>query len=108
MAIVRNDDQHAVVVVEEILKPVNRIEVEVVGGFVEEEGLGVSEESLSEKNANFLTALELAHLALVKVGGDVESIEKDGGIAFGGITILFTDDTFEFAESHAVGVRHFG
>jgi hypothetical protein len=46
MAIVGDDDQHAFVLGEIFLQPVDRVEVEVVGRLVEQEGRGIAEESL--------------------------------------------------------------
>ena len=43
VAIVRDGDDDAVVGVEKSLEPVDRIQVEVVGGFVEQQGLGMAE-----------------------------------------------------------------
>ena len=101
-------DERAVVAVEKILEPVDGVEVEVVGGLVEEEGFGVAEECLRQQDADLLAALELAHLALVEFFADVEAVEENGGIALGGVAIFIADDAFEFAEAHAVIVGHLG
>ncbi len=66
VAVVRDDDEAAVVGAEIILEPVDGIEIEVVGRLVEQEDAGVAEEGLSEQDADFLAALELTHLALVQ------------------------------------------
>jgi hypothetical protein len=63
MAIVRDDDQRAVVVNEEFAKPVDRVEVQMVGRLVEEERLRMTEQGLRQQHAHFLAALELRHLA---------------------------------------------
>ena len=92
----------------EVLQPVDGVEIEVVGGLVEEQGFGLAEESLRQQDADFLAALQLAHLALVQLFGDVEAVEQDGGIALGGVAVFVADDAFELAEAHAVGVGHLG
>ena len=84
------------------------VEIEVVGGLVEEQGFGLAEEGLGEQDADFLAALELGHLALVEGFGDVEAVEEDGGVGFGGVAVLVADDAFELAEAHAVGVGQLG
>ena len=43
VAVVGDGDERAVVVVEEILEPVDRFEIEVVGGLVEHQGFGLAE-----------------------------------------------------------------
>jgi hypothetical protein len=108
MAVVRDADEGAVVVVEEVLEPVDGVEIEVVGGLVEEQGFGLAEEGLGEQDADLLAALDLAHLALVELFGDVEAVEENGGVGFGGVAVLVADDAFELAETHAVGVGHLG
>ena len=65
VAVVGDGDEGAVVVVEEVLEPVDGVEIEVVGGLVEEQGLGLAEEGLGEQDADLLAALDFAHLALV-------------------------------------------
>src|ERR1035437_4219714 len=102
VAIVGDDDEGALVIGEVILQPVDAIEIEVVGGLVEEEERGSAEEGLGEEDADLLAALEFAHEASVERVFDAEAIEQDGGIALGGIAAFFADDAFEFAEAHAV------
>ena len=108
VAVVRDGDEGAVVAVQEVLQPVDGVEIEVVGGLVEEQGFGLAEEGLGEEDAHFLAALELAHLALVDCFGDVETVEENGGVGFGGVAVFVADDAFEFAEAHAVGVGQLG
>ncbi len=38
------------------------------------------------------------------MGADVEAVEQNGGVGFGGVAAFVADDAFEFAEAHAVGV----
>jgi hypothetical protein len=104
VAVVGDGDEGAFETAEEILEPVDGVEVEVVGGLVEEQRLGFSEESLGEEDADFLAALEPAHFAFVEVVFDVEALEENGGVGFGGVAVLFAYDAFEFCEAHAVVV----
>ena len=108
VTVVGDDDDHAVIVIQEVLQPVDRIQVEVVRGLVQQQGLGMPEQRLREQHADFLSALQLAHLAFVQFVGNVEAIQQDGGVALGCITVFFADDAFQFAQPHAVFVRHFG
>ncbi len=108
MAVVRDHDQHAVVVVQKALQPVNGFEVEVVGGFVEQQRLRMAEQRLGQQDADFLSALQLAHFALVQFVGNVEALQQDGRVGFGGVAVFFADDALEFAQPHAVFVGHLG
>ena len=99
VAIVRDSDDGPVVAHEEVFEPVDGLEIEIVGGLVEEQGLRVAEESLGEENADLLAALELGHLALVELVRDVETLEEDGGVGLGLIAVFIADDAFELAEA---------
>ena len=106
--VVRDGDDGAVVAIEEVLEPVDGLEVEVVGGLVEEQRFGVAEEGLGEEDADLLAALQLGHLALVELVGDVEALQEDGGVGLGFVAVFVADDAFEFAEAGAVFVGHLG
>ncbi len=99
VAVVRDGDDGAVVAGEEVLEPVDGLEIEVVGGLVEEQGFGVAEEGLGEEDADFLAALELGHFAIVELVGDVEALEEDGGVGLGLVAVFVADDAFELAET---------
>ena len=99
VAVVGDGDDGAAVAGEEVLEPVDGLEVEVVGGLVEEQGLGVAEEGLGEEHADLLAALELGHLALVELVGDVEALQQDGGVGLGLVAVFIADDAFELAKA---------
>ena len=62
---------------------------------------------MSQQHADLLAALQFTHFSLVERFIDAQSIEQDGGIAVGCIAVLFSDNAFEFAETHAVLVGQF-
>ena len=74
VAIVRDDDQRAVVADQELAQPVDRVEVEVVGRLVEQQRLRMAEERLRQQHADLLAALQLRHLLLVQRVGNVEAL----------------------------------
>ena len=69
---------------------------------------GLPNSAWAKQDADFLAALELAHLAVVEGFANVEAVEEDGGVGFGGVAVFVADDAFELAEAHAVFVRHLG
>ena len=83
------------------------IEIEVVGGLVEQQRRRLAEERLRQQHANFLTTLQLAHLAVVEWLGNIEAVKQHGGVALGGVAVLVADGAFELAQAHAVFVGHF-
>src|ERR1039458_10601440 len=72
-------DEGAVIAVQEVLKPVNGFEIEVVGGLVEKKGFRLTEEGLGNEDTNFLAALELAHFPVVEGFGDLQRVENVAG-----------------------------
>ncbi len=106
MPVVRDDDQRALVTVEELFEPVNRVEVEVVRGLVEQQRFGMTEKRLREQHAHLLAALQLGHLSSVQLIRDVETLKQNRGVALGGVAVFFADDALELAEAHAGLVRH--
>ena len=106
--VVRDDDERAVVALEERLQPVDRVEVEVVRRLVEQQRFRAAVERLRQQHAHFLAALELGHLPLVQRVGDVEALQQHRGVALGRVAVFLADDALELAETHAVVVRHVG
>jgi len=66
----------------------------------------MSEESLGQQHADFLSALQLTHFSFVQGIGNIEAFEQDGRVALRAITIFLPDDAFKFAQLHAVRVGH--
>ncbi len=108
VAIVRDDDERAVVADEELAQPVDRVEVQVVGRLVEQQRRRMPEQRLREQHAHLLAALQLAHRPLVQLVRDVEPLQQDRGVALGAVAVLVADNPFELAEAHAVVVGHVG
>ena len=106
VAIVRDDDQHAFVLVQKILQPVDRIEIEVVGRLVQQQRLRMSEERLRQQHADFLSARQLSTSCARALVGNVEALQQHRGVALGGVAVFFADNAFQFAEPHAIGVGH--
>ncbi len=102
----RDDDQRAFVADEKLLQPVNRVQVQVVGGLVEQQRLGMTEECLRQQHPDFLATLQFGHGPFVQCVGDIEPLQEHRGIALRRVAVLFADDALELTEAHAVLVRH--
>ena len=81
--VVRDDNQRAVVADQKLLEPVDRVEVQMVGRLVEEQGFGMAEQCLREQHTHFLPSLQLRHRPFVQGVGDVESLEQHRRLALG-------------------------
>ena len=66
----RNDDHRALALVEHALEPANRVDVEVIGGLVEQHDVGIREQRLREQYAQLPARRHLAHRPLMQRLGD--------------------------------------
>jgi hypothetical protein len=68
-AIVRDDDDRALVARERLLEPRDRLDVEVVGRLVEQQDVGVLEQRAAQRDAATLASRQLAHVDVAAVAG---------------------------------------
>ena len=74
----------------------------MVGGLVQQQRRRIAEQRLRQQHAHLLAALQFAHLALVQRGFHAQAVEQHRGVGLRRVAALFADDSFEFAEAHAV------
>src|SRR5437879_12850244 len=108
MAVVRDDDQYSLKLIQKALQPVDRVQIQVVRWFVKEQCLWMSKKSLREQHANFVPAGQFAHFAFVQFIWNIETLQQDGGIALGRVAVYYAHNAFEFPKPHAVSVSHLG
>ncbi len=106
MAVVRNHNQHALILIEKILQPMDRIEIQMVRRFVEQQRLRMPKQRLRQQHAHLLPARNLRHFPLVHLVGNVEPLQQNRRVRFGRIAVFLADNAFQFAEFHPVGVGH--
>ena len=70
--------------------------------------LGELEGIVGEEDADLLPRLEFAHQSLVQRLPNVESLQQHGGIALRRVSVLFSDDPFQFSEAHALVIGEGG
>ena len=75
VAVVRDEDDGVRVVVEVLLEPVARLEVEVVGRLVEQQQVGAREQQLGERDAHLPAARERLGRAVEVVRREAEAVE---------------------------------
>ena len=75
LAIVRGEDERAVVVLEERLEPDDRLDVEMVRGLVEEHRVGAHQEDAGEGDAHLPAARERADVAVHRLLREAETGE---------------------------------
>ena len=72
VSVVRDDDDGAGVILEVAFEPVDAVDVEVVGGLVEEEDVGAAEEEAGEGHAHTPSARKRGEGAVEVIGGEAE------------------------------------
>src|SRR5512138_358593 len=102
VAVVRDRDEHALVRLEELLEPADRVDVEVVRGLVEEESLRVPEERLREQDAQLVAARERAHRLVVPGLLDAEALQELRRVGLRRVAVLLADEDLELREPVAV------
>ena len=102
VTVVRDGDDGAVVPVEKVFEPVDRFEIKVVRRLVQQQRLWVAKERLREQHTHLLSALQLTHLALVNLIGDIEPLQQDGRVGFGLVAVFVADDALQLAQARAV------
>lgn len=75
-----DDDEDLAVVLEIVLEPHARLEVEVVGGLVEQEHGRPHEQGLGQRDPHAPAAAELACLLLLHLGREPEAVEQLAGL----------------------------
>ncbi len=108
MPIVRDDDECAFVAHQELAQPMDRVEVEVVGRFVQQQRLRVPEQRLRQQHPHLLSTLQLGHRPIVERFGNIETLQQDGRLARRFVAVFVADDPFELAQPHSLVVGHLG
>ena len=76
-------NDHAGEVQQEILQPVDGLNIQVIGGLVQHNDLRVAEQCLCQQHLHFQTGVGGAHVVVVHFGGDTQTLQHTGGIGFG-------------------------
>lgn len=103
------DHEHGMFEVAQIFfKPLYGFQVEVVGGLVEQQVVGLAEEGLRQHDAHLLLTGEFAHELAVQVFLDTQTAEQRGGIVFGGVATERGKLILQFGHLNAVLVGEVG
>ena len=97
------DHQHGMLEVAEIfLQPFHGFKVEVIGRLVEQEVVGIAEESLGQHDAHLLLTRELTHQMVVLGLLDAQSAQQGGCIALRRIASHFGKLILQFCHADAI------
>ena len=89
---------------QELLEPQDRVHVQVVGGLVEQQDVGLAEQRLREQHAHLLAVVELLHQAPVLVLADAERAQQRGRVGLGVPAVELAELALELGRARAVFV----
>ena len=105
VAVVGDQQEGAGIVAQPGLQPDDRVEIQVVGGFVEEHEVGAAHEGARQAQAHAPAPGPARHRAALLAGVEAQAVEQAGGAALGGIAADGLQAGVEFALAQAVPRR---
>ena len=83
VAVVADHDNGAGELQKKILQPVDGVNVQVVGGLVHHQDIGVAEQSLRQQDLHLETGIHMGHLRFVELGTHAKALQNPAGVGFG-------------------------
>ena len=102
--VVRDHQRRPLEVLQELLEPADRHDVEVVGRLVEQQHVGLRGQHLREQHAELEAAGERGEGLLVGLGRDAEPLEDLAGARLQRVAVVLDDDVLELGVAVAVEV----
>ena len=68
---------------QEVLQPVHRVDVQVVGGLVHHQQVGIAEQRLGQQDLHLQPGVQGGHVVIVELGADAKALEDAAGVALG-------------------------
>ena len=65
---------------QEVLQPVHRVDVQVVGGLVHHQKVGAAEQRLGQQHLHLQAGVQGRHIVVVQVGADAQTLEDPAGV----------------------------
>ena len=102
VTIVADDDHRALVAVEHVLQPADRVDVQVVGRLVQQQHVGIREQRLRQQHAQLPARRHFAHRQVVQVDGDFQAQQQLAGARLGGVAVVFGELGLQVGGAHVV------
>ena len=80
VAVMADHDDGAGEVQQEVLQPVHRIDVQVVGGLIHHQQVGAAEQRLGQQHLHLQAGVQGRHIVVVQVGADAQTLEDPAGV----------------------------
>src|SRR5699024_2006401 len=76
ITVVGNDDYRVVKIDQELLQPLDRIQIQVVGGLIEKQDIRISEQRAGKKHFDLLASGQISHQRIMELAFDSKAIEQ--------------------------------
>ena len=106
VAVVADHNHRALKVQQEVLQPVHRVDVQVVGGLVQQQDVRIAEQGLGQQHLHLQPGVQGGHVVGMELGAHAQALEDAAGVALGlpaaqlGVLLL------QLAGADAVGLGH--
>ena len=87
IAVVRNQDEGEGIIVQVLLQPVARLEIEVVRGLIEQQQIGLDQQELGQRDAHLPAAGKLLGRAVRILARKAQAVEHRAGLRFQRIAV---------------------
>ena len=87
---------------QKLLKPCDRVQIQVVGGLVQKQDIGISEKRPGKEHLDLLRAGQLSHEIAVQFRLDPEAVEKSLRVGFRLPAVEFRELGLKFTRLDAV------
>ena len=106
VAIVGDDDHRRAARPQDLFQPADGVDIQMVGGLVEQQHVGVREQRLGQQHAQLPARRHHAHRLGVLLQRNAQPEQQLAGTGFGGVTLEFGEAHFQVGDLHAVLVAH--
>ena len=103
-----NDDDDVGEIVQIILQPADSVDVQVVGGLVQQQDVGGAEQGTGQQRFDFVQRGHVLHFLFVQLVGDAQAGQQPRGLGFRIPAVQLGELAFEVGQLHAVFVGEIG
>ena len=89
VAVVADHDDGAGEIQKKILQPVDGVNIQVVGGLVHHQNIGIAEQGLGQQDFHLETGIHMGHLRFMELGTHTKALQNPAGVGFGFVAAQF-------------------
>ena len=104
VAVVADDHHRALVLVEHMFEPANRIDIEVVRRLVEQQHIRFGKKRLGKQHAQLGAWRDLPHRQLMLLDGNLQPEQQFARTRLGGVAVVLGEMSLEIGRPHVIVV----